>query len=122
MGILRAAIRTVLVLAVLGGISWVCYQAWVRNQPDYYWNRAQKSIESGDQQEAKVHLRNLLQRSPKHAEGHAAMASLLLQEARKDAPNVSYARHPAAMQHLAAAAPPRAALPGTAPPRGCVAP
>jgi len=99
----RLAIRFVLLFLLLGVIA-LGVVAWKNNQPDALWDRAQAAMTDGDNETAKLLLRNLLQKKPDHAEGHLALATVLREEQKNDNPNVTFAQVPAAVEHLARAA------------------
>jgi tetratricopeptide (TPR) repeat protein len=99
----RLAVRLFLFLILLGMLVLAGF-AWINNQPDALWDRAQAAIQAGDYDSAKLHLRNLLQKEPNRAEAHLAMANVLLEERKKDHPDATFANVGGAVDHLARAA------------------
>ncbi len=81
-----------LLVVIAAAVVFAGYRTIARNQPGYYWRQAQKALEAGDRDSAKVHLLNLLKREPRHGEGHLAMAEIVLEEA-------AAAKAPAAAQN-----------------------
>ena|GEM_PF-3200287 len=99
----RRILRVFLVL-VLVGLVGLGIMAWQRGTPESLWSRAQAAREAGQREAAVLLLRNLVQKAPEHAEAHRLLATLHLEAAREEHPQVTYSHVPAALEHLARAA------------------
>ncbi|MEX0700583.1 MAG: tetratricopeptide repeat protein [Planctomycetales bacterium] len=87
-------------LAALGVGGWLGVQGWLRGQPASLWRQAEQAAKAGDHEASELHLQNLLQKAPEHRDAHLALAKSLVEVAKKDDPRVTYAHHPAAIEHL----------------------
>lgn len=103
MSVGRIVLRVVLVL-MLVGVCTLGYLVYQRRGPEYSWQQAQAAIEQKDFETAKIHLQKLLDKDPKHAQGHLELSRVFLQEARAAKQPGTYATNPAAMNHLNEAA------------------
>ena len=96
----RRTIRVGLLLLLAGIVTYGGYRAWARSRPEMIWARAQEFLQGGDTVAAKAMLERLLAKDPAHAQGHLALAQLLLQAARQAQPTATYAKTAEADRHL----------------------
>lgn len=99
----RIAFHIVLIL-ILIAVLWIGYRGWLRQRPDYYWEKAQAALQAGDNQAARLYLQNLVKRAAQDARGHQALAELYLREAQAAGKPATLAANPRALGHLAEAA------------------
>lgn len=95
----RKAIRVVLVL-LLCLVVWGSYRGWQQLGPEQQWLRAQAKIEAGDYESAEILIKSVLRATPDHPPAHLAMGNILLQRARKDGAEATFATRPEAQRQL----------------------
>ena len=99
MSMTRLIVRILLVLVLLLMVGAI-YQARRRQQPDFFWNRAQVALAAGNPKEAKIHLLRMVKDFPNDARGHQGLAAAMVKEATLPETPDSYALHPAALNEL----------------------
>jgi tetratricopeptide (TPR) repeat protein len=99
----RLVVRVVVVLLFLGG-GIMLFRSWEQSHPDYPYFQAQAAKSRGDIEAARLHLLTLLEQSPDHAEGHALLSRLYLDEAKATEGEASRIAQSKALDQLARAA------------------
>ena len=99
----RLLLRLLLVL-ILVGVGWVCYQTWRRTQPGYYLDQAQAARAAGDLEAAKIQLQNVLAHDSQDVAARVMLADVLLEQAEANGQPSMLAAHPTALQAIEIAA------------------
>src|SRR4029453_3704121 len=95
----RWIVRVLLVLVLLLMVGAI-FQARRRQQPDFYWSRAQSALAAGNPNEAKIHLLRMVKDFPNDPRGHQGLAAAMVNEAKLPDTAEGYASHPAALNEL----------------------
>lgn len=103
---LRKAFRWLLVLLAVGMTGLVGLSFWQRQQPGYYWYRAQRAAQKGDVDRQEFYLLQLARLQPGNADAHLALAELYAAEKRPgtNGRQPSTAVSSRALEHLRTAA------------------
>ncbi|MEX0715903.1 MAG: tetratricopeptide repeat protein [Planctomycetaceae bacterium] len=99
----RGAVGKVILILVIVAIAaggYLGLKGWLAGQPATMWGQAEAFAKAGDHEAARLTLESLLQKAPEHRDAHLALAEAQVELAKKDNPRVTYAGHPAALEHV----------------------
>jgi tetratricopeptide (TPR) repeat protein len=100
----RSALRSLLVIVLLGVLGISGWRIWRVTRPEYIWSAAQASLAAEDRPAARLHLQNLLKKQPQNADAYLLLAKVELDEAAAQGKPATYAAQPRALRCLAEAA------------------
>ena len=98
----RASRITVAAIALV--VLFSGYRVAQRRRPDHLWSLAEAALQAGDHDAARIHLLNLVRRTPAHTEALLALSDLEFKTAEAAGEPATYASQPRALQYLLEAA------------------